>query len=166
MHFVNNSYRSWWFFSLYSIHSYPSPPASCKILIIVRHSMFTRLGLCHVDHFLFFGPHMININGTLVICDQRHRMNADEFPGNRNTKWMTQNCKMVVQNVSRDPSLRRKCTAQTLRMPNSMCRQANDRKIAMEKGLNIAKRRTSRQGGKKVIARHRPNYKFWHVCTQ
>ncbi len=47
----------------------------------------------------------------------------------------------VHQNFSLDPSLDRKCRAQTVRMPKSMHRQANDRKISMEKSKNIARRR-------------------------
>ncbi len=45
------------------------------------------------------------------------------------------NCKNVSsKKFSWDPSLARKCRAQTVRMLKSMRRQANDRKITMEKG--------------------------------
>ncbi len=64
---------------------YPTLPGICETWLFVRHSTVTRLGRCHIDYFLFFGSHVITIYGALVISDQRHRMIADEFPGNRNT---------------------------------------------------------------------------------
>ncbi len=71
---------------LFSADQLPFPPTNCEAWPIVRHCTLARLGRCHVDYFLFFlPPQVINIYGTLVICDQRHRMSADEFPGNRKT---------------------------------------------------------------------------------
>ncbi len=114
---------------------------------------------------VFFGPHVIKIYGALVICDQRDRMIADEFPGNRNTKCMMQNCKMWPPSSStiflkilhwpESPDPRRQGC-------RNLCADKPMTEIYLWKRVKYRQKTkaspSSSQRGKKIIARYRPNY--------